>query len=168
VTSLRPRFFTVSMSRSRVFLGGLVSTSARLRFPGCPSECNTISMPVEGIATIGTTNLPGLLANEEMAKTVEPGALETCNGEQAIEAVKLVRTRAQRIPSCAQSICSPKGRIHLRRPPAIFTFRLQYGDGPYIHHRRQHTRNRLPRLGNKLLCCETASRKYRILRNELQ
>jgi len=136
VTSLRPRFFTVSMSRSRVFLGGLVSTSARLRFPGCPSECNTISMPVEGIATIGTTNLPGLLANEEMAKTVEPGALETCNGEQAIEAVKLVRTRAQRIPSCAQSICSPKGRIHLRRPPAIFTFRLQYGDGPYIPHRR--------------------------------
>jgi len=72
-------------------------------------------MPVEGFATIGTTNLPGLLANEEMAKTVEPGALETCDAEQALEAVKLVRTRAQRIPSCAQSICSQKGRIHLRR-----------------------------------------------------
>ena len=79
-------------------------------------------MPVEVIATIGTTNLPGLLANEEMAKTVEPGALETCDGEQAFEAVKLVRTRAQRIPSCAQSICSPKGRIHLRRPPVIEFF----------------------------------------------
>jgi len=39
------------------------------------SECNTISMPVEGFATIGTTNLPGLLANEEMARTVEPGVL---------------------------------------------------------------------------------------------
>ena len=90
-----------------------------------------------------STNLPGLLANEEMAKTVEPGALETCNGEQALEAVKLVRTRAQRIPSCAQSNCSPKGRIHLRRPPAIFIFCLQRGDGPYIPHRRLDARDSL-------------------------
>ena len=120
MTSLRPRFFTVSMSRSRVFLGGLVSTSARLRFPGCPSECNTISMPVEGIATIGTTNLPGLLANEEMAKTVEPGALQTRYSEQAFEAVLLAGTRAQRIPSCAQSICSQKAGYICADHPVIY------------------------------------------------
>jgi hypothetical protein len=34
-----------------------------------------------------------------MAKTVEPGAPETCYSDQAHEAAKVVRTRAQRIPS---------------------------------------------------------------------
>ena len=34
VWSLRPRLLTVSMSRSLLFLGGSVSTGARLRFTG--------------------------------------------------------------------------------------------------------------------------------------
>jgi hypothetical protein len=120
-----PGFLTVSMSRSRVFLGGLVSTSARLRFPGCHSGCTTAIMPVEHFATTGTNdlrarNLPGLLANEEMAKTVEPGALQTRYSEQAFEAVLLAGTRAQRIPSCAQSICSQKAGYICADHPVIY------------------------------------------------
>ena len=42
--------------------------------------------------------LPGLLANHEMAKTVDPGALETCDGEMPPKADQLNRTRVQRIP----------------------------------------------------------------------
>ena len=57
-------------------------------------------------------------------KTVEPGVLETCYTEQALEAVKLVRTRARRIPSSAQSNCSTRGRIHLRRPTCQLHFSL--------------------------------------------
>ena len=75
-------------------------------------------------------------------KTVEPGVLETCNTEQALEAVKVVRTRARRIPSSAQSDCSTRGRIHLRGPSVSFTFRLQHGDGPYIPYWQLHTNNR--------------------------
>ena len=72
-----PGYLTVSMSRSRVFLGGLVSTSARLRFPSCHSECTTAIISVEYFATTGKNdlrarNLPGLLANEEMAKRSNP------------------------------------------------------------------------------------------------
>lgn len=35
VSLLRPRLLTVSMSRSWLFLGGMLSSSARLRFTGC-------------------------------------------------------------------------------------------------------------------------------------
>jgi hypothetical protein len=75
-------------------------------------------------------------------KTVEPGVLETCNTEQALEAAKLVRTRARRIPSSAQSNCSTRGRIHLRGPSVSFIFRLQHGDGPYIPYRPPPDRKR--------------------------
>jgi hypothetical protein len=47
VSLLRLRSLTVSMSRSRLFLGGLVSTMLRLRFAGCPSECTTMVPPAE-------------------------------------------------------------------------------------------------------------------------
>jgi hypothetical protein len=74
--------------------------------------------------------------DQEDGKTVEPGVLETCYTEQALEAELLVRTRARRIPSSAQSNCSTRGRIHLRGPSVSFTLRLQHGDVPYIPYRR--------------------------------
>lgn len=39
---------------------------------------------------------------------------------------------ARRIPSWPGVLHSHKGRIHLRRPPCQFSFRLQQSGGPYI------------------------------------
>jgi hypothetical protein len=60
VSLLRPRLLTVSMSRSRLFLGGLHSCIARLRFAGCHQECYTAVTPVEsftGTRTAATSAL---------------------------------------------------------------------------------------------------------------
>ena len=87
-------------------------------------------------ATTEEMELTRSAGDQEDGKTVEPGVLETCYTEQALEAELLVRTRARRIPSSAQSNCSTRGRIHLRGPSVSFTFRLQHGDVPYIPYRR--------------------------------
>jgi hypothetical protein len=84
-----PGFLTVSMSRSRVFLGGLVSTSARLRFPGCHSECTTAITPVEHFATadrndLHARNLPGLLAKTKMAKRSNPALSKPVIGNKPL------------------------------------------------------------------------------------
>ena len=63
---------------------------------------------------------------------VEPGALETCHSEQPFEASKLVRTRAQRIPSRSRASAQSKTGYICADPTVIFTFRLQQGGGPYI------------------------------------
>src|ERR1700751_1220775 len=68
-----------------------------------------------------------------MAKTVDPGAPETCIRKMPTKAAKLKRTRAQRIPFRPGDRYSNRGRIHSRRPIlSSSSFRLQYGGGPYI------------------------------------
>ena len=63
---------------------------------------------------------------------VEPVALETCHTEQPPEASKLVRTRAQRIPSRSRAPAHIKTGYICADPTVILTFRLQQGGGPYI------------------------------------
>lgn len=63
---------------------------------------------------------------------VEPGVLETCNSEKPSEAVKLGRTRAQRIPSRSRASAHSKTGYICADQNVIFTFRLQQGGGPYI------------------------------------
>jgi hypothetical protein len=63
---------------------------------------------------------------------VEPGALETCHSEQPSEASKLVRTKAQRIPSRSRASAHTKAGYISADHTVTFTFRLQQGGGPYI------------------------------------
>jgi hypothetical protein len=72
---------------------------------------------------------------------VEPGALETWYSEQPSEASKLVRTRAQRIPSRSRASARSKTGYICADQTAFFTFRLQQGGGPYIPDRRRYIRN---------------------------
>jgi hypothetical protein len=61
---------------------------------------------------------------QEDGTTVEPGALETCHRTTSSETVLLGRTRAQHIPSTAQSCGAHKDRIHLHRPTCHSHFSL--------------------------------------------
>jgi hypothetical protein len=62
---------------------------------------------------------------------VEPGALETCHTEQPSEASKLVRTRAQRIPSRSRASAHTKTGYICADQTVFSTFRLRQGGGPY-------------------------------------
>jgi len=55
---------------------------------------------------------------------VEPGALETCHPEQPFEASKLVRTRAQRIPSRSRALAHTKAGYICADPTARLHFSL--------------------------------------------
>jgi hypothetical protein len=63
---------------------------------------------------------------------VEPAALETCNSEKPFEAVKLGRTRVQRIPSRSRASAHTKTGYICADQTFIFAFRLRQGGGPYI------------------------------------
>src|ERR1035438_2813501 len=65
-------------------------------------------------------------------KTVEPGTLETCNTEKPFEAVKLGRTRVQRIPSRSRASAHSKTGYICADQTVIFIFRLRQRGGPYI------------------------------------
>src|ERR1700691_1695742 len=55
---------------------------------------------------------------------VEPGALQTCHSEQPSEASKLVRTRAQRIPSRSRALAHTKAGYICADPTARLHFSL--------------------------------------------
>src|SRR5580692_11139359 len=55
---------------------------------------------------------------------VEPGALETCHPEQPFEASKLVRTRAQRIPSRSRASAHTKTGYICADPTVYLHFSL--------------------------------------------
>src|ERR1035441_6692135 len=93
-------------------------TSARL---GNRSSDSHICSPTT-TTDLSLRFLPGLLANHEMAKTVDPGAPENLYPENAFKAALLKRTRAQRIPFRPGDRYSNKGRIHSRRPILSFSF----------------------------------------------
>ena len=93
-------------------------TSARL---GNRSSDSHICSPTT-TTDLNLRFLPGLLANHEMAKTVDPGAPENLYAENAFKAALLKRTRAQRIPFRPGVHYSNKGRIHSRRPILSFSF----------------------------------------------
>jgi len=65
-------------------------------------------------------------------KMVEPGTLETCNTEKPFEAVKLGKTRVQRIPSRSRASAQSKTGYICADQTVIFTFRLRQSGGPYI------------------------------------
>ena len=68
---------------------------------------------------------------------VEPGTLETCNTEKPFKAVKLVRTRVQRIPSRSRAAAQSKTGYICADPTVIFAFRLRQRGGPYIPYCRR-------------------------------
>jgi hypothetical protein len=57
--------------------------------------------------------LPGLLANHEMAKTVDPGAPETCKWEMPFKAAKVIRRERSALHS-GQEIVTPIKAEYIR------------------------------------------------------
>jgi hypothetical protein len=74
---------------------------------------------------------------------VEPGALETCHTEQPSEASKLVRTRAQRIPSRSRASAHKKTGYICADQPVHLHFSLAT--------RRRTIHSGLPTLGSVLV-----------------
>jgi hypothetical protein len=85
---------------------------------------------------------------------VEPGTLETCNTEKPFEAVKLGRTRVQRIPSRSRASAQSKTGYICADQTVIFTFRLRQSGGPYIPYSRPYRHyDTLARLSGLIVVC---------------